>query len=98
MEGLVTAESTNYVEWIPKLCKIFAKISPSTPERQTFLENAIRWTANKNGRQGHPFLHQVNTINNTYIYCIFIKCFEWKQFPCSYLLGNNKDKIHKMSK
>lgn len=46
------------MEWIPKLCKIFAKISPSTPERDTFLANAIRWTG-KGGAQGHPFLHQV---------------------------------------
>lgn len=58
VESLVTSGATNYVEWIPKLCKIFAKISPSTPERDTFLANSIRWTA-KSGRQGHPFLHQV---------------------------------------
>lgn len=59
MEGLVTAGVTNYTEWIPKLSKIFSKISPSTPERYTFLTNAIRWTAKGSSTRGHPFLHQV---------------------------------------
>lgn len=63
MEGLVTSGTTNYIEWIPKLCKIFSKIAPSTPERDTFLGNAIRWSS-KGGSQGHPFLHQV---------CVFAK-------------------------
>lgn len=58
VECLVTSEATNYIEWTPKLCKLFSKISPSTPERDTFIANAIRWTS-KGRNQGHPFLHQV---------------------------------------
>lgn len=58
VECLVKSEATNYLEWIPKLCKIFSKIPPSTPERETFLTNAIRWSSN-DGQHGHPFLHQV---------------------------------------
>lgn len=62
VECLVKSETTNYIEWIPKLCKIFSKIPPSTPERETFLANAIRWSC-KDGKHGHPFLHQVRAKN-----------------------------------
>lgn len=58
VEVLVKSESANYTEWTPKLCKIFAKISTAYPERDTFLANAIRWSAKGGAMQGHPFLHQ----------------------------------------
>ncbi|KAF5287523.1 hypothetical protein FQA39_LY04151, partial [Lamprigera yunnana] len=58
VEVLVKSDTVNYAEWTPKLCKIFAKISTSYPERDTFIASAIRWSA-KGGSQGHPFLHQV---------------------------------------
>lgn len=49
------------MEWIPKVSKIFAKISQNTPERDTFLVNIIRWSS-QGGVHGHPFLHQVSDI------------------------------------
>lgn len=58
VEVLVKSNNTNFTEWTPKLCKIFAKISTTYPERDTFVANAIRWSA-KGAAQGHPFLHQV---------------------------------------
>ncbi|KAB0793411.1 hypothetical protein PPYR_13031 [Photinus pyralis] len=58
VEVLVKSDSTNYTEWTPKLCKIFAKISTTYPERDTFIASAIRWSAKGGKTQGHPFLHQ----------------------------------------
>lgn len=58
IEVLVKSENNNCTEWIPKLSKIFAKISSHTPERDTFLVNVVRWSS-QDGTHGHPFLHQV---------------------------------------
>ncbi|XP_018323696.1 Golgi to ER traffic protein 4 homolog [Agrilus planipennis] len=57
VDVLVKSENGNCTEWIPKICKIFGKIDPSIPERDTFINSSIRWSA-KNGSQGHPLLHQ----------------------------------------
>ncbi|CAG9824731.1 unnamed protein product [Phaedon cochleariae] len=43
--------------WSPKLTKIFSKINSATPERETFLAHAIRWSS-KGSSHGHPLLHQ----------------------------------------
>ncbi|XP_065162548.1 Golgi to ER traffic protein 4 homolog [Atheta coriaria] len=57
VQVLTQANNKDYKTWIPKLCSIFAKISTNTPERDTFLGNAIRWSS-ANALQGHPQLHQ----------------------------------------
>ncbi|KAI4456143.1 hypothetical protein MML48_8g00008243 [Holotrichia oblita] len=57
IEVLVKSQNKNFTEWTPKLCKIFAKISPTTVERETFIVNTIRWSS-LDGKHGHPFLHQ----------------------------------------
>lgn len=54
------SETKNCTEWIPKLSRIFAKINPDTPERDTFLIHVIRWSS-QDGSHGHPFLHQVSS-------------------------------------
>lgn len=74
IEVLVKSENKNYTEWIPKLSKIFAKISSNAPERDTFLINIIRWSA-QDGAHGHPFLHQVmpevTALPENYNVCVF---------------------------
>ncbi|KAJ8938766.1 hypothetical protein NQ318_009121 [Aromia moschata] len=57
IEVLVQSEDEDCVSWTPKLAKIFSKISPSTPERDTFLAHAIRWSS-RGSAYGHPLLHQ----------------------------------------
>lgn len=63
MDVLVQSENKNFSEWCPKLCRIFAKLNPSMPERDTFLLNAVRWSS-KDGRHGDPMLHQVCAIKS----------------------------------
>lgn len=59
VEVLVKSETCNFSEWIPKLSTIFAKISISTPERDTYIMNCIRWSSsNGHFNHGHPVLHQ----------------------------------------
>ncbi|XP_023016354.2 Golgi to ER traffic protein 4 homolog isoform X1 [Leptinotarsa decemlineata] len=57
IEVLEKSEDFDYDLWSPKLTKIFCKISVSTPERETFLTHAIRWSS-KGSSYGHPLLHQ----------------------------------------
>ncbi|KAK9882970.1 hypothetical protein WA026_001186 [Henosepilachna vigintioctopunctata] len=57
VDVLVKSEETDSMKWTPKLCCIFSKIDSSTPERETFLASAIRWSANGSS-QGDSFLHQ----------------------------------------
>ncbi|KAJ8966661.1 hypothetical protein NQ314_003389 [Rhamnusium bicolor] len=57
IEVLVKSEEDDCIIWTTKLSKIFSKISPSTPERDTFLAHAIRWSSRGSSR-GHPLLHQ----------------------------------------
>lgn len=57
IEVLVKSENDDFVGWTPKICHIFCKISPTVTERDTFLAQAIRWSA-KGKPPGHPYLHQ----------------------------------------
>ncbi|XP_022912090.1 Golgi to ER traffic protein 4 homolog [Onthophagus taurus] len=57
VDVLVQSGNKDYTSWTPKLCKIFAKINPITPERDTFIIKTIRWSS-LDGKFGHPFLHQ----------------------------------------
>ncbi|XP_044252427.1 Golgi to ER traffic protein 4 homolog [Tribolium madens] len=57
VDVLVKSEEKDYDGWTPKLCKIFSNISTTTPERETFLAQALRWSSNHRSF-GHPFLHQ----------------------------------------
>lgn len=64
VDVLVKSEETDYDGWTPKLCKIFSSISRTTPERETFLAQALRWSSNHRSF-GHPFLHQVGKFKNS---------------------------------
>ncbi|CAH0563457.1 unnamed protein product [Brassicogethes aeneus] len=57
VEVLVKSETKEFSVWIPKLCKIFNTITPSSLQRDQFLANIVRWSANEKS-QGHPLLHQ----------------------------------------
>lgn len=57
LDVLEKSECRAYAEWSQQLSKIFAKISSSIPERDSFLAKAIRWSS-ADGIHGHPMLHQ----------------------------------------
>lgn len=65
VDVLVQSENKKYAEWTPKLCKIFAKINSTVPERDTFLLGTIRWSSS-DGKHGYPLLHQVIQISWNY--------------------------------
>nr|CAH7756805.1 unnamed protein product [Callosobruchus chinensis] len=55
--ALEKSEDNDYMTWAYKLSEIFSKLSASTPERDTFLAHAIRWSS-KGSTHGHPILHR----------------------------------------
>ncbi|KAG5892853.1 hypothetical protein JTB14_022174 [Gonioctena quinquepunctata] len=57
IEVLEKSEDFDCDSWSSKLTKIFCKINASSPERDTFLAHAIRWSSNGSS-QGNPLLHQ----------------------------------------
>ncbi|CAG9827526.1 unnamed protein product [Diabrotica balteata] len=57
IEVLEQSEESNYELWAPKLTNIFRQINISTPERDTFLAHAVRWSS-KGSSHGHPQLHR----------------------------------------
>lgn len=74
VDVLVKSEEKDYDGWTPKLCKIFSSINASTPERETFLAQALRWSSNHRSF-GHPFLHQVSDriyVNLNTMVCILV--------------------------
>ena len=58
VDVLVKSENRKYAEWTPKLCKIFAKINSTVPERDVFVLHMIRWSSGDR-KHGFPLLHQV---------------------------------------
>lgn len=57
VDVLEKSKDTDCESWSPKLTKIFRQINSSTPERDTFLAHAIRWSS-KGSTHGHPLLHR----------------------------------------
>lgn len=60
IDVLEKSEEEDFGLWSSKLAKIFGLIRPTTPERDTFLAHAIRWSSKDTGH-GHPLLHKVHT-------------------------------------
>lgn len=51
-------EGTN--DYFKKITNMFSIMKAGSPERDTFLHNALRWsTKNNNCKWGHPDLHQM---------------------------------------
>ncbi|XP_075231987.1 Golgi to ER traffic protein 4 homolog isoform X2 [Lycorma delicatula] len=60
VDVLVKSETTVSDEIISVLSKLFSMINQDTPERETFLTNALRWSVmgSQEYKSGHPKLHQ----------------------------------------
>ncbi|CAH1982092.1 unnamed protein product [Acanthoscelides obtectus] len=57
VDVLEKSEENDYVTWASKLSKVFGRLSSLTPERDTFLAHAIRWSS-KGSTHGHPVFHR----------------------------------------
>ncbi len=59
VDVLQKADITPSQPYFEKLINLFALMSSTTPERETFVQNALRWsTKGSNFKTGHPDLHQ----------------------------------------
>ncbi|CAG9865262.1 unnamed protein product [Phyllotreta striolata] len=57
IDALEKSDDYDCNSWSHKLTKIFRHINSSTPERDTFLARAIRWSS-RGSSHGHPLLHR----------------------------------------
>ncbi|XP_063362084.1 Golgi to ER traffic protein 4 homolog [Cydia amplana] len=57
LDVLTKSETQPCEEWIEKVANIFEIMSPTIPERETFLTNAVKWSMDSN-KKGHPLLHK----------------------------------------
>ncbi|KAG8040568.1 hypothetical protein G9C98_002564 [Cotesia typhae] len=60
IDVLNKAETTEPTSYFEKITNLFSIMKPSTPERETFLHNALRWSLkHTNCKWGHPELHKM---------------------------------------
>lgn len=59
VDVIVKSETEPSEDVFEKITMLFSSMSPSSPERETFLQNALKWSIKRsNYKTGHPDLHQ----------------------------------------
>ncbi|XP_068152123.1 Golgi to ER traffic protein 4 homolog [Drosophila tropicalis] len=49
----------NNFYWVPRLGSLIRGFSPTTVERDTFIQRVVKWSSGLHGKYGHPVLHKL---------------------------------------